>query len=826
MLKKISLFALIFLFTICLTKAQQVPGYPASQMKPSFKRLLLYLSTTYFTVVKENQVDLDSSLIHVSHSLSLSRLPVVAEGIDDQDILNKAQWVDQRKPGIGQQQLNTATGEKHATLLVLLGAYYAFEPLNNAKAISQSRQFLNLGIKECDKLNDIPLKLAAQRLLGKLYLKSYDFKNGDGLFALAADGYTKAGNKTAAATTYSWWGLYGPVTPTSTAPRIKHMETALAQYKAIDDKEDQVNVLINDSYVHVLLYDFPDAEKLEKQALDLAEQIEFPYKQYITGALLAITTFQGKFGEPLNYGIESVKQAEMLKDSIGLSYFYASVGLLYNKENDNLEIPDTWFTKAINCSLSQNEGSYKTLYNLVINLLESKHQKEALQMINKVVNRVPPKTNDDKRIYNLTIETYFMSNKNWAAALKYLNKADSIVKYMEAQDGDYLGRSRIIGQFAVLYYHMGDYKKAKIYFEQFLNTPNVQGQLLANEIPTWHMLIEIDSTEGNKDAELFDYENYMKISNKNYIISKSRQAEELQVKYATADKLNQIKALNQKAKLEQENLKQANRVKDITFGGIVLLVIIAGLLYRQTRMRKKTNILINGKNEQLQQLLEEKENLLDEKQKLLEEKEWLVKEIHHRVKNNLHTIICLLESQAAYLDNDALKAIETSQHRIYAMSLIHQKLYQSDDIKVLDMHEYLTEFVRYLVEGFGSPENIRITLDAEHINLGAAQAIPVGLIINEAVNNSFKYAFPDSRKGTITISLKKIADDVSLSVADDGVGFNHDTEKELNSLGLELIKGLALDLRGELDFNSNHGTNIIISFKIDRVGVPLPEAVD
>ena len=215
------------------------------------------------------------------------------------------------------------------------------------------------------------------------------------------------------------------------------------------------------------------------------------------------------------------------------------------------------------------------------------------------------------------------------------------------------------------------------------------------------------------------------------------------------------------------------------------------------------------------------QQLLDEKELLLEEKEWLVKEIHHRVKNNLHTIICLLESQAAYLDNDALKAIETSQHRIYAMSLIHQKLYQSDDIKVLDMHAYLTEFVQYLEEGFGSPENIRITLDVERINFGAEQAIPIGLIINEAVNNSYKYAFPRSRKGKIEIGLKKIADDAHLSIVDDGVGFKYDTEKELNSLGLELIKGLTLDLRGKLDFNSDNGTNISISFKIDSVGLPV-----
>ena len=85
---------------------------------------------------------------------------------------------------------------------------------------------------------------------------------------------------------------------------------------------------------------------------------------------------------------------------------------------------------------------------------------------------------------------------------------------------------------------------------------------------------------------------------------------------------------------------------------------------------------------------------------LVEEKEWLLKEVHHRVKNNLQTIICLLESQAAYLENDALKAIETSQNRIYTMSLIHQKLYQSENIQTIDMALYISELIQYLKDSF------------------------------------------------------------------------------------------------------------------------------
>ena len=814
MLKKAGLFVLIVLFAASLGKAQKAPGYPASQMKPSFKRLLLYLSTTYFTVVKENQVDLDSSLIHVSHSLSLSRLPVVAEGIDDKDILSHAQWVDQRKPWIGQQQLNATTAKKHAILLILLGAYYAFEPLNNAKASYQSFNFLNRGIEECDKLGNADLKLTAQRLLGKLYLKNYDFKNGDALFAKVADGFTKAGNKLAAATTYSWWGLYAPVTPASTQPRIKHMEMALAQYKSLDDKEDQVNVLINDNYLHVLLNDLTISEKLDRQALQLTDMIGFPYRQYITGAISSITMFEGKFGEPLFYGIQNIQASVQTRDNIGMPYFCGAVADLYaNEQKPDLAM--YWEKKAIDILLSQHETDYYGIDAMMGVYLYSGRKKEALYYIEKM-GRQAPAPPLDNLFYNLSMGTYYTYTKQWTQAHQFLNNAASTEKELE-KHGLNVRRGSVLGAMGFLYFSEGNYKKAKIYYNEAVRG-QIFGRELINETIKFESLIKVDSILGDYKDQLKDYAQLVNKLNQNYTISKTRQAEELQVKYATADRINQINALNQKAKLEQENLKQANRVKDITIGGIILLVIIAGLLYRQTRMKQKTNNIINRKNELMQQLL-------DEKELLLEEKEWLVKEIHHRVKNNLHTIICLLESQAAYLDNDALKAIETSQHRIYAMSLIHQKLYQSDDIKVLDMHDYLTEFVRYLEEGFGSPENIKVTLNAEHINLGAAQAIPVGLIINEAVNNSFKYAFPDFRKGKIEIALKRIDDEIYLSVADDGVGFKRDADKEFNSLGLELIKGLTLDLRGKLDFNSNNGTNINIIFKIDHVGMPLQEVV-
>jgi len=200
---------------------------------------------------------------------------------------------------------------------------------------------------------------------------------------------------------------------------------------------------------------------------------------------------------------------------------------------------------------------------------------------------------------------------------------------------------------------------------------------------------------------------------------------------------------------------------------------------------------------------------------LVEEKEWLLKEVHHRVKNNLHTIICLLESQAIYLENDALEAMEKSQNRIYSMSLIHQKLYQSDDIQTIDMASYIPELVQYLKDSFDTlSKQVYFNLKIDKISLTQTIAIPIALIINEAITNSIKYAFPGKSGGEILISLQDENESIKLELADNGIGMNNDiTNAESVSLGLQLIKGLSKEIQGDLKIETEHGVRITIIFK-------------
>ena len=216
------------------------------------------------------------------------------------------------------------------------------------------------------------------------------------------------------------------------------------------------------------------------------------------------------------------------------------------------------------------------------------------------------------------------------------------------------------------------------------------------------------------------------------------------------------------------------------------------------------------------QLINEKIELTAENDKLKQIKEWLLNEIQHRVNNNLQTVVSLLELQITALKNDALKAVEKSRHRIYVIALIYQKSYQHEDVQAVDIAGFVSEIILYLNESYASScENIQFQLDIDQLGLSISQAIPIALIINEAVTNSLQHAFNEQNTGKIIISLKQSGRRVRLIIADNGLGI----VKPSDGLGLTLMKGLTEDINGRIRFDTRLGTKISVNFNIVSLGI-------
>ncbi len=204
----------------------------------------------------------------------------------------------------------------------------------------------------------------------------------------------------------------------------------------------------------------------------------------------------------------------------------------------------------------------------------------------------------------------------------------------------------------------------------------------------------------------------------------------------------------------------------------------------------------------------------------LREKEVLLKEIHHRVKNNLAVVSSLMNLQLASIDAspEVVDTFNKSRDRIRSIALIHEKLYSSKDFAHIDLKGYLTGLIAYISQSVGTVERrIDIELNiGNDINIKMDTAIPVGLILNELINNAIKYAFPDNRRGQITIDITHASETgFTLKVSDDGKGISEMNDVfQSKSLGMQLVKMLTEQLDGSLDIDSqtDKGTTFTIRF--------------
>ncbi len=201
----------------------------------------------------------------------------------------------------------------------------------------------------------------------------------------------------------------------------------------------------------------------------------------------------------------------------------------------------------------------------------------------------------------------------------------------------------------------------------------------------------------------------------------------------------------------------------------------------------------------------------------MHEKENLLKEVHHRVKNNLQTVSSLLSLQSRNIDNGPMKGLlKGTQNRVIAMAMVHEMLYMRNDISHIEYKSYVQELSEYLIRSIKGVDNtIELKIDIPDIKLGIDTAIPLGLIINEALTNALKYGISDEEEGIIHISMQKLdTNEYILEIGDNGNGFPETINyKNTKSLGLKLIHNLTRQLRGTIERdNSKKGTNYIIKF--------------
>lgn len=273
----------------------------------------------------------------------------------------------------------------------------------------------------------------------------------------------------------------------------------------------------------------------------------------------------------------------------------------------------------------------------------------------------------------------------------------------------------------------------------------------------------------------------------------ARKDSELQVKYETAQK--DLEILDKEAKISQQRKTQ------ILYIGIagLLAVILFGMYFTLKNIRKKRRALSNLNAE------------LAAKNK---QNELLLREIHHRVKNNLEMVKSLIALQSAKIEDGASKeAMLASQNRVQSMGIIHQKLYQGENLGSIEMKDYFMNLSEGVLDTFNAEEKVKIECAMDALNLDVDTAVPIGLIVNELLTNALKYAFPEGTKGKINISLSQENNTLLLKVSDNGIGKTEGLKPKGTGFGTQLIELLTQQLNGTISEDHQNGTAVHFNFK-------------
>lgn len=514
----------------------------------------------------------------------------------------------------------------------------------------------------------------------------------------------------------------------------------------------------------------------------------------------------GDLSTSLSYVIQCLDNMEALHDTASAAFFYGELAYVYEGLG-RVEESVHWYRKALRKREMAGVSTieiYNTAGFLIQQLIKLRKEKESFALITRLKAHYPASLSMERamlaqnlgRCYD-ALGKFDMAEQQFLEMIAYYSKPALAPEYMAIAQMD-------IGSF---YVRRKKYAMARPYLIHALQLP------AGTNISIWkrdihRMLFKVDSAQGNYVSAIAHLQEHNQLNDSIFNASKIREIERLQVQFKMAQKEKEIITLNSVNKTQQHNLEQAAIIRNFIFLGVLAVL---GFMYYRYKLKQNSNRQLER---QQQEINKKNQNL----EHLVKEREWLLKEIHHRVKNNFQMVMSLLGTQTHYIKSkETLQSLEESQQRIYAMSLIHQRLYQSGNFSAINMKEYIHELVDYLRNSFAIRKHIVFEIQVETIELNIAHALPIGLILNEAITNAMKYAFEGHESGRIEIYLRHLSEEiVELVIRDTGIGLPpHLHVEHSGTMGLNLMRGLSEEIEGEISITTNNGTTIRLVFNCE-----------
>ena len=553
------------------------------------------------------------------------------------------------------------------------------------------------------------------------------------------------------------------------------------------------------AWYYFLQFELDSADAVMNEAISLNSNGIYPknlgMSYYYKGI---IKSQKGEVDSTSIFLRNSLKIGEYLNDTTLMLYSNSALGIHFQYIFE-LEKSIEYFNKTISYFDEEEEKSSiaQTLVNVTNSLIDLERFDEVEENIRKIEGLTD--ADDDymqaaiflvKGRYYEAIDEPALSVNSFKRTKELNTEIGNPPFEMAAEDGMAMG-----------YYNMGDFNNAAVHIERAISLAEESGDY--NRLfDAYPVAYDIYKAQGDDKKALYYLEENQKIVDSLKSEEAMATINELEIKYESEKKDKQLfeseLALQQES-LEKEKSKNQNYLLLV---GLILVIAILVAVYISYHQKKKNITKLKQLNDQVNSSLEEKEVLLGE--------------IHHRVKNNLQLVSTMLKLQGEDVNDEKLTPIiEDSTRRIQTMALIHQVLYQNDDLRAIRLNTYIQDLVETIHKAIGDSKIINeFALDQIQVKIDTA--IPIALIVNEIYTNSVKYAFDGSTKeqGKIKIELEDKEEFLLLKILDNGVGFN--VAEAVQNFGSKLINSFARQLKAVIETQSEIGKGTLTEIKIMR----------
>ena len=505
--------------------------------------------------------------------------------------------------------------------------------------------------------------------------------------------------------------------------------------------------------------------------------------------------------------LENLFEGQRYFESLGfLSYAgnaYNNIGIVYRHlENREQELKS--FRRALAILKEQADSIRLGLVynNLGESLLKLDSAEVALSYLDRAeklytetgyLRGLPP-------LYHARVRYYYEALGDLETAKDWAMESEKISKELKLEH-HYSDAVAWLGKIAR---DQGQTSEAIVWFEEALRVAEQAG-LLGKRVDFSMNLASLYEEQGNDTKALYHHKVYTQWRDSLWSEDKVEEITTIELENAFArQQLTDSLARADERRITElahaDEIAGEKRTQLIIFFVLGTVLVIVFFVIRAARASRRQATLLADSNQQLGQALKDKDMLF--------------KEVHHRVKNNFQIVSSLLELQSRGIKDEKARALaEEGRNRVKSMALIHQRLYENDDLQIR-FDEYITRLVKELQDSYGAAESFRATFDLPAVSFDVDTAIPLGLIVNELVTNAFKYGFTENEQA-LQISLKQETDSsYMLEVNDNGKGLPEGFDfARARSLGLRLVRQLSKQLHGGVTYSADHGCTFKVSFK-------------